>query len=224
MTWVIYMCASLKPVALNNMMKITNLFLAVTAAALVTTSHADMIDIQAEWSGASFSNGASASASFTLDTSLFNNPGFTSFSGASFSNAFQNFQLTVSGASSGNGVFTASDFSTIFLNTAGGTLDFNSELVGQSTPAGLWGATAFPTVVGDFNLFSNGLSALSPEGTSIFSLRAGGLLGSDDMLLTSFKPATPSPVAVPETSTWVMGFLALGTVLFLVRRPVVVRG
>ena len=203
-------------------MKSTNLFLSLAAAvALVTTSHADLIDIQAEWSGSSFANGASALASFTLDTSLLNNPGFSSFSAASFSNAFQNFQLTVSGASSGNGVFTASDFSTIFLNTAGGTLDFNSELVGQSTPGGLWGATAFPTVVGDFNLFSNGLSALTPSGSSIFSLLSGG---GESMLLTSFKPATPSPVAVPETSTWVMGFLALGTVVFLARRPVVVRG
>ena len=203
-------------------MKSTNLFLSLAAAvALVTTSHADLIDIQAEWSGSSFANGASALASFTLDTSLLNNPGFSSFSAASFSNAFQNFQLTVSGASSGNGVFTASDFSTIFLNTAGGTLDFNSELVGQSTPGGLWGATAFPTVVGDFNLFSNGLSALTPSGPSIFSLLSGG---GESMLLTSFKPATPSPVAVPETSTWVMGFLALGTVVFLARRPVVVRG
>ncbi len=202
-------------------MKSTNLFLSLAAAvALVTTSHADLIDIQAEWSGSSFANGASALATFTLDTSLLNNPGFASFSGASFSNAFQNFQLTVSGASSGNGVFTASDFSMIFLNTAGGTLDFNSELVGQSTPGGLWGATAFPTVVGDFNLFSNGLSALTPSGSSIFSLLSGG---GERIQLTSFKPATPSPVAVPETSTWVMGFLALGTVLFLARRRVGVR-
>lgn len=202
-------------------MKSTNFLLSLAAAvALVTTSHADLIDIQAEWSGSSFANGASALATFTLDTSLLNNPGFASFSGASFSNAFQNFQLTVSGASSGNGVFTSSDFSMIFLNTAGGTLDFTSELVGQSTPGGLWGATAFPTVVGDFNLFSNGLSALTPSGSSIFSLLSGG---GERMQLTSFKPATPSPVAVPETSTWVMGFLALGTVLFLARRRVGVR-
>jgi hypothetical protein len=203
-------------------MKTKNLLISLAAAvALVTTSHADLIDIQAEWSGASFSNGASALASFTLDTSLFNNPGFSSFSGANFSSAFQNFQLTVTGASSGNGVFTASDFSTIFLNTAGGTLDFHSELVGQSTPGGLWGATAYPTVVGDFNLFSNGLSALTPSGSSIFSLGSGG---GEGMLLTSFKPATASPVAVPETSTWVMGFLAMGVVLFMLRRTVAVRG
>jgi hypothetical protein len=74
--------------------------------------------------------------------------------------------------------------------------------------------------VGDFNLFSTGLSALTPSGSSIFSLLSGG---GESMRLTSFKPATASPVAVPETSTWVMGFLALGVVLFLFRRPVAVR-
>ena len=203
-------------------MKTKNLFLSFAAVlTLVTSSRADLIDIQAQWSGSTFSNGASATATFTLDSSLFNNPGFSSFSGASFANAFQNFQLTVSGASAGNGVFTGSDFSTIFLNTAGGTLDFHSELVGQSTPSGLWGAAAFPTVTGDFNLFSNGLSPLTPSGASIFTLHTGG---GESILLTSFAPVAPAaPVAVPETSTWVMGFLALGAIAFLVRRPVAVR-
>ena len=195
--------------------------LVITLAAVFALAHvsrADIIDIQALWSGAQFSNGASATATFTLDTSLFNNPGFSSFTGAAFSNAFQNFQLTVSGASSGNGVFTGSDFSVIFLNTAGGTLDFHSELVGQTTPGGLWGAASFPTVVGDFNLFSNGFSALTPTGASIFTLLAGS---GESIQLTSFAPAAPAaPVAVPETSTWVMGFLALGAVAFIARRPI----
>ncbi|MFZ4775028.1 MAG: hypothetical protein ACOYM3_06685 [Terrimicrobiaceae bacterium] len=117
-------------------------------------------------------------------------------------------------------MFTGSDFSTIFLNTAGGTLDFHSELVGQTTSGGLWGATAFPTVVGDFNFFSSGLSLSTPSGGSIFSLLSGG---GESMLLTTFAPVTAAPVAVPETSTWVMGFLAFGIVLFLLRRPVAVR-
>jgi hypothetical protein len=200
-------------------MKTKTLVLTLAAVfALAQVSRADIIDIQAVWSGAQFSNGASATATFTLDTSLFNNPGFSSFSGAAFSNAFQNFQLTVSGASSGNGVFTGSDFSTIFLNTAGGTLDFHSELVGQTTPGGLWGAASFPTVVGDFNMFSNGFSALTPTGASIFTLHTGS---GESIQLTSFAPAAPAaPVAVPETSTWVMGFLALGAVAFIARRPI----
>ena len=203
-------------------MKTKTLILAAAAVlSLAQVSRADLINIQALWSGAQFSNGASATATFTLDTSAFNNPGFSSFSGPAFSNAFQNFQLTVSGASAGNGAFTGGDFSTIFLNTAGGTLDFHSQLVGQTTPGGLWGAAAFPTTVGDFNLFSNGSNILTPTGSSIFTLHTGG---GESILLTSFAPAVPAaPVAVPETSTWIMGFLALGAVVFIARRPVAVR-
>ena len=202
-------------------MKTTNLFLSVAAAlTLVASSRADLIDMQAQWSGASFSNGASATATFTLDTSLFNNPGFSSFSGAAFSNAFQNFQLTVSGASAGNGAFTGGDFGTIFLNTANGTLDFHSELIGQSTPGGAWGPGVFPAPsVGDFNLFTNGLSPLTPNGLTTFTLRTSG---GESILLTSFAPVAAAPVAVPETSTWVMGFLAIGVVVFIARRPVAI--
>ena len=178
-------------------MKAKNFLLPLAAAvALVTTSRADLIDIQALWSGSQFSNGASATATFTLNTSLFNNPGVSVFSGSSFTNALQNFQLTVAGASSGNGVFTASDFGLIVLNTASGTLDFHSELVGQTTPSGLWGAAAFPSTLGDFNFLSNGLSSLTPSGVSMFAFRTGG---GETLLLTSFAPVTPRavPGAVP---------------------------
>ena len=203
-------------------MKTTNFFLSLAAAlTVVTSSRADLIDMQAQWSGASFSNGASATATFTLETSFFNNPGYSSFSGPAFSNAFQNFQLTVSGASAGNGVFTDGDFSSIFLNTASGTLDFHSELIGQSTPGGAWGPGVFPAPsVGDFNLLSSGLSPLTPTGFSNFTMHTGG---GESILLTSFAPVAPAaPVAVPETSTWVMGFLALGAVVFMARRPVAI--
>jgi len=33
-----------------------------------------------------------------------------------------------------------------------------------------------------------------------------------------FTPPADSVAAVPETSTWVMGFLAIGAVVFLMRR------
>lgn len=189
------------------------------AVALAASAQADLIDIEAQWSGASFGNGASATALFTLDTSGLTNPGFSMLSGPSFASTFQNFQLTVAGASSGNGAFTNADFSTIFLNTASGTLDFHSELIGQSTPGGLWGPGVLPSTVGDFNLFSNGLNPLTPTGSSIFTLKTGG---NEFLLLTSFAPSSPpAVVAVPETSTWIMGFLALGAVVLMIRRPAV---
>jgi hypothetical protein len=200
-------------------MKKKILSLSVAAVfALSSFSRADLIDIEAQWSGASFANGASAVATFTLDTSLLNNPGFSSFSGAGLASAFQNFQLTVSGASAGNGVFALPEFSMIFMNTSGGTLDFHSELIGQATAIGVWGPSSpsLPLGSGDFNFFSNGLSALTPSGSSIFTLLTGG---GERIVLTSFAPVAAAPVAsVPETSTWVMGFLALGAVVFMARR------
>jgi len=64
----------------NNFMKPTKILLSIAGAvALATSAHADLIDIQAQWSGASFGNGASATALFTLDTSAFDQPGLFGF-------------------------------------------------------------------------------------------------------------------------------------------------
>ena len=57
------------------------------------------------------------------------------------------------------------------------------------------------------------LSALSLANGATFRLTQE--CGND--LLVGQLAASPV-VAVPETSTWVMGFLALGAVVFLVRR------
>jgi hypothetical protein len=157
------------------------------------------------WSGASFSNGASATGYFTIDTANLNNPGFTSFSGAS---GLLGLSITVTGSSVGNGTFGLSDFSTFFINTAGGTLNLNSEWVGQATPVGLWGAAAFPTNVGDLNMFSNGASANAPSGSSIFTLLTAG---GDSMLLTSVS-------AVPEPETYAMLLAGLCVMGAVVRR------
>jgi len=157
------------------------------------------------WSGASFSNGASATGYFTVDTASLNNPGFTSFSGAS---ALSALSVTVTGSSGGNGTFGLSDFSTFFINTAGGTLNLNSEWVGQATPGGLWGAAAFPTTVGDLNMFSTGLSANTPSGSSIFTLLTAG---GDSMRLTSVSP-------VPEPETYAMLLAGLGVIGAIARR------
>lgn len=139
------------------------------------------------WSGASFGNGASATGYFTVDTACLNNPGFTSFSGMS---ALSALSITVTGSSGGNGTFGLSDFSTFFINTAGGILDLNREWFGQANPEGAWGSGAFPSTVGDFNVFSNGSSASTPTATSGFTLRTAG---GDSILLTSVTPV-PEPV------------------------------
>lgn len=153
------------------------------------------------WSGASFSNGASATGYFTVDTASLNNPGVTFFSGAS---ALSALSITVTGSSGGNGTFGLSDFGTFFINTAGGTLDMNREWFGQATPGGSWGSDA----VGDLNMFSSGASVNAPSGASIFTLVTAG---GDSIRLTSVTP-------VPEPETYAMLLLGLGVVGAISRR------
>jgi hypothetical protein len=50
-------------------MKFSKLLLPLAMLVLATTSHAHLIHIRGEWSGAAYSDGASAVATFTLDTS-----------------------------------------------------------------------------------------------------------------------------------------------------------
>lgn len=160
-----------------------------------TSASAAVTVFDVAWSGATFGNTAVATGQITLDTALLglSNP-FLAVSGLS---------LTVSGASAGNGTFGLADYQEMFWNTGGVTLDFNSELVGQSG----WGVTA-----GDFNLFpsTDGFTAEAPRGFGPNKLRTFNGFG-DDMSLTSFAPA-----AVPEPSRALLG--ALGVLGLVLRR------
>lgn len=154
-------------------------------------ANAQIVTLDLQWSGASFGNSASATGTITIDESLMNNPGF------SVTTFVTDFSITVTGASAGNGTFTLADFSSIFLNTGGGTLDFTQDLIGQPTPGLPWG----PGGAGDFNFFNS--NALAPSGFVIFQIRPSG--SSDILQLTSFAPS-----AVPEPSTFAM--LAIGAI------------
>ena len=137
------------------------------------------------YSGASFGNAATATGQIVIDETLLPNPGST---GGSFANYLQNLNLTVSGATTGNGTYSLTDFSTFIWNTNGATLDFTQELVGQASSGSPWGTTSGPA--GDFNLFASTASA--PTGYSPFVLSTSS--GSGDRLaLSNFTPAdTPN--------------------------------
>jgi hypothetical protein len=98
------------------------------------------------------------------------------------------FQVTVSGATGGNGTFGLADFTQISWCTNGATLDLGAELVGQPTPGDPWGTPGGDG--GDFNLFG---AAPRPNGVEFFTLCANGGEDPDCMILRSMR-IRPDPI------------------------------
>jgi hypothetical protein len=170
----------------------------VLAAATPASAAVTVFDVA--WSGASFSNSATATGQISIDTALLPNPSGVMFN-SSFSPIVTGVSITILGATSGNGTFGLADFTGWIWDTSGATLDLGAELVGQ----GGWGQG----FVGDFNLFGTGSPA--PSGFAPFTLRTDGSVFGDQMLLTSFAPAS-----VPEPSRMLLG--ALGVMGMVLRR------
>jgi hypothetical protein len=156
---------------------------------------------QVDWSGAPNGNGAVATALLTIDDALLPNPG--SYINSTVLPSFiLDFTITVSGATSGNGTFTLSDFGGTYWSTQGGTLDLTQQLVGQPTSGLPWGTTNDGNS-GDFNMFA--LNPSAPSGTFFFQLTTAGGTGNT-MNLTSFVEA-PEPASL---GLMLAGGLALG--------------
>lgn len=179
-------------------------------------ANADVFDVA--WSGAALGNDASATGTISLNLADVSNPGQTDQGVTPF---VTNFSITVMGAGSGDGTFGFSDYNGMlgevtdggfYIMTGGSTLNFNTQLVGQSTAGGPWGSTHDGNT-GDFNIFSNSNDPNAPTGTSYFEITTAGGLG-DAMYLTSFAPAS----AVPEPSSAVPLSIALLGLAFVVRK------
>ena len=156
------------------------------------------------WSGASFSNGARATGQIVIDLTTITNPG-SELANSSLSPWIQSISVTVTGASSGNGTFSTTDFWKDWWSTGGATLNLATQLVGQPVAGGTWGPPDVSSTYGEFNLFS---FTTAPSGLNAFTLGTNGGSG-DPMLLTSFAPASGG--SVPEPAT----FALLGTGLVL---------
>ena len=148
-------------------------------------------------------SGATAVGSVTVESTAITNPGGFNFSLPN--PAVLDLQVVVSGAGAGNGTFGISDFSSIFLDTGGGTLNFSQQMIGQPTADAPFGTTdgcagdgPLGGTGGDFNIFFAGPPA--PQGVWYFTLGAEGGEGAC-MVLTSLVVGNPV-TAVPTLSEW----------------------
>jgi hypothetical protein len=173
-------------------MKLLKCLLTISLVAFALSAYADVYQTyNLMWSGAPFSNNATATGQIVLDLTTLPNPGGPAYD---MYNDIQSLTLTVTGASSGNGTWTKADLAPIsnlntytYWDTGGATLNMQQELVGQPTTGNPWGTP--DGLSGDFNLFfTNG----GPLGTFYFTLTTSGGLG-DSMLLESVAPAVPEP-------------------------------
>ena len=186
---------------------ITLLALVAGFVSFLGTARAAVYVFDITYSGASRGNTATAFGTITLEDPP--NPGFSS----DFSKVIS-LTLTVSGASSGNGTFTKSDFIGWSWATNGGTLDLDAELIGQSTDDLPWGTDNFGGGAGDFQLIAAQGSG-APNGTWLFEQTTSEGSGNL-MFLTSMSPDS---IAAPEPGQVAASLLLLcGLGIYLWRR------
>ena len=179
------------------------LFAAALLFTVLSTSstQAELITFDLDWSGAAFGNSSTATGSITIDDAILPNPS-NSGPGGNFANlGITSFTITVSGAATGNGTFTEADFDAVAWNTGNSgdaILDLTTELVQQPTSIDPWGTSS--GFGGDFNVFSAAGSG-APNGTFFFELTTNEGIG-DRLLLTSFRPTGTDQPDPPELLTF----------------------
>jgi hypothetical protein len=182
------------------------MFGVATIAAVLTSvaviANATIISFDLTYSGAPFGNAATATGKISFDDSILPNApgGHVNVSAATL--GIVDFSITVSGASSGNGTFTLSDFQLVpgeengWIWILSAPLNLAAELVGQ---------------VGflDFNWCASTLSCgnpTAPGGVNPFTIATNGESG-DELVLTSMRPsAAPEPGTLALLSLGLAGF------------------
>lgn len=176
---------------------------AALSALCAASAVAAPITFNISWSGAAYQNGASGTGVITLDDSIVLNNTFANTSDP----LVGSLDITISGATSGNGSYSASDFNNFyFLGVA--QLDLTQELIGQTMDNGCLFGTSTGICGngqgGDFNVFG-GWPA--PNGVYYFDL---AVASGERMLVTSIIQASD----VPEpASITLFGLAAAGLAL-----------
>ena len=165
-------------------------------AAITPSLSAAYVNATATWSGSSYGNTASASATFKLDTDYLSSNEFSMLmpDGVQW---ITDIDMTVLGSASGNGNFTSADFDQAYFNHFG-TVDFSQDLVGQANFV-------------DFNLFSMSGAPTGVEPNLMVTRGFEEGISGESLVLTSLTTS-----AVPEPSA--LALLGLGTVGFIARR------
>jgi hypothetical protein len=176
-----------------------------------TPTLAAISSFQLDWSGAVFGNQAEAHALLSVDDILF--PDTSGLVWLTPGIEVTGFNITVSGAATGNGNFDLTDYAAFIWDTTGATLDFTQELVGQTISSGYNWGEGYDTG-GDFSLIAAELSN-APTGDGWYFKLATANGTGDNLKLTSFRPYQTSPVQpVPLPSA----FWLFATVFGLLHR------
>ncbi|AMK74924.1 MULTISPECIES: hypothetical protein [Methylomonas] len=184
----------------------------------VSDAQAGILTFSLDYSGLAFGNSTVAKGIISIDDQLIPNPG-SSFLDLSDNQIIKALTLTVSNATGGvgNGTFQMTDFDFATWDTAGDTLDFTKQLLGQWTQGGGWGtATRWDGSAGEFNLYAK-TGSNAPTSSGYFTLATNNDFINGDLLkLVSFKPIAGSVQPVPlPAPLWLFGS-AIG--MFLTRR------
>jgi hypothetical protein len=180
------------------------IFLAVTAAFLLnsTMAQAEVKTFDFTYSGAKYSNNINITGFITLDTSLITiNYSFIDM------NNIADFGMTVTGANSGNGVFTKSAYAAIFFQSTS-PLDFSRELVGQVLTDG--SQFGVDNAGGGFFTPWSRINTSAPNTYSVNRLRVPDVFV--ELVSLSSVPA------VPEADSSAMLLMGAGVMGFIARR------
>jgi hypothetical protein len=155
-------------------------------AAAAACTQLDAANFNLTWSDTIYHSGASATGVIGLDLATI--PSAPNHTASSIPSWITSFSITITGAASGNGTFTLSDFSYFNFTSGGVTLNYNADLFGQ-------GGGNFDST-GDFSF--GGPDVHAPVGVAPNVVSADG--GNSELLvLTSF---TPAPSGVVNVAAW----------------------